>query len=316
MLWLIIMSNQQVNQVRYITVDAGYAGQRIDNFLLRELKSLPKSRIYKLIRGGEVRVNKGRIKASYHLKAGDLLRIPPVRTQVPSAAAEIGQHWLELIEQRLLFEDGDLLVINKPSGLPVHGGSQFAFGLIDILKARYPSNPHVALAHRLDKETSGCLLVAKNRLTLQHLHELFKENQVEKYYHALTQGHWQQPQRQVEYALNRNKSGHGKMQVSEDGKPSTTYFRLLRQYSDAALVEAKPISGRMHQIRVHCQAIGHVIAGDGQYGMFEFNKAMRQMGLKRLFLHAKKITLPFKGESCQFEAPLDEMLEQVLLNIE
>jgi 23S rRNA pseudouridine955/2504/2580 synthase len=314
------VDNQKNNTVQYVEVDPGFEGQRIDNFLLRELKSVPKSHVYKLLRSGQVRVNKGRVKAEYKLKLGDVVRIPPVRVAKEVRKEQVKPELLEFIASRVLFEDAEFVVINKPSGLPVHGGTGLSLGLIDIVKALYPHEKHIELAHRLDKGTSGCLIFAKKRTALRVIHAAFREDGVKKEYVALTKGHWAKSERHVNWPLLRYQlsSGERRVRVNQrEGKASTTWFQSLQKFDAADLVQAKPVTGRTHQIRVHAQAMGHQIAGDDKYGDKEFNQAMHHLGLKRLFLHAKSIEfrLP-SGALKRVEAPLDKELSALLTKLE
>ena len=302
-------------QVRHLTVGDAQAGQRIDNFLLTHLKGVPKSHVYRLLRKGEVRVNKGRIKPDYRLKAGDSVRIPPVRcseARSPLQAAAAPQ-WLE---DRVLFEDAALLVLDKPSGMAVHGGSGQSYGVIEALRALRPNAPFLELAHRLDRDTSGCLLIAKKSAMLRGLHELLRDGGVHKHYLALLQGRWKGGARRVDLPLEKNvlQSGERMVRVSAEGKIALSMFRPRQALAGATLVEVVLDTGRTHQIRVHAAAIGHPIAGDDKYGSLEFNKAMRALGLRRLFLHAHQLSLsrPDSGELASFDAPLPEDLQRVL----
>lgn len=308
-----------VNPVRYIMIEADYAGQRIDNFLVTFLKSLPKTRIYRILRKGEVRVNKKRVQPSYRLQAGDSVRLPPmhledkVDTNVPSRRA------VTRLQDVVLYEDKNLLIINKPSGIPVHGGSQVSMGVIEILRTMYPTLPHLELVHRLDADTSGCLILAKKRIILRELHELMRNGEVHKVYLALTKGHWVQSEYRVEASLRKNhlSSGERIVKVDNEGKASLTVFAPVETFEDAMLVEATLHTGRTHQIRVHARYRSHPVAGDEKYGDREFNKKMRQYGLKRLFLHARLIefTLPSTGERIKVEAPLSKDLTDCLANL-
>lgn len=304
-------------QVRHLTVDDAQAGQRIDNFLATCLKDVPKSHVYRLLRKGEVRVNKGRIKPDYRLQAGDSVRIPPLRYSearppLPAAAAP---QWLE---HRVLFEDAALLVLDKPSGMAVHGGSGQSYGVIEALRALRPNAPFLELVHRLDRETSGCLLIAKKPAMLRGLHELLRSGEVEKRYLALLQGRWQGGPRRVDMPLEKNvlQSGERMVRVSAQGKAAMSLFRPRQVFSGASLVEVVLDTGRTHQIRVHAAALGHPIAGDDKYGDADFNKLMRAHGLRRLFLHAHELSLkrPDSGELLRCTAPLPEDLERVLMH--
>lgn len=309
------MSQQKTN-VKYVKIEADYAGQRIDNFLMNQLKGLPKSRIYRILRKGEVRVNKKRIEPSYKLQAGDEVRVPPVQLEEKPAAPAPGKSLMEFLKQRILYEDKNLIVLNKPSGIAVHGGTSVGIGVIEVMRNLFPKLPQLELVHRLDMDTSGCLILAKKRSTLREIHELLRSGKMHKVYQALTMGHWKPTELRVEESLKKNflSSGERIVRVSAEGKASITQFKVIKKFADADLVEATLLTGRTHQIRVHAQFRGHPIAGDDKYGDKEFSKKIRGFGLKRLFLHAKEIkfTLPSTGEVISVQAPLDEDLSQCL----
>lgn len=292
------------------------AGQRLDNFLTRYLKGVPKSRIYRILRKGEVRVNKGRVNASYRLANGDQVRIPPIRVAETQQATSPPKPLQEILERRILFEDEQLLVINKPSGLAVHGGSGLSFGLIEALRAMRPEASGLELVHRIDRDTSGCLLLAKKRALLRDLHEQIRLNRVEKRYQALLVGRWKRSKQRVDAPLLKNVSQGGERMVRVDprGKPAQTQFTVQRRWSEYTLVEALLETGRTHQIRVHAAHLGSPIAGDDKYGDALANETLRALGLKRLFLHAAVLafTLPGDKRPRRFLAPLDEELELLL----
>ena len=298
--------------VQIVEIKEERSGQRLDNWLFNMVKGVPKSRIYRAIRKGEVRINGKRIKAEYKLCAGDKLRIPPLRVNaiVKPIIKETTRTWLL---SRILYEDDDLLVINKPAGLAVHGGSKMDFGIIDILR-QARANDTLELVHRLDKDTSGCLMIAKDRLALQQLHTLLREAKIDKEYLCLVKGSWQEKQRLVELPLRKNvlHSGERLVQADAHGKMAVTEFNLIRSTFQASLIRAKLYTGRTHQIRVHLQQIEHPIAGDGKYGDRIFNKKMYALGLKRLFLHAEKLkfSLPGADQVITVTAPLEEDLQQ------
>lgn len=312
----------------FIDIDEDRAGQRIDNFLLASLKGVPKSRIYRILRKGEVRVNKGRIKASYRLQAGDTVRIPPIRQAEAEAPVAPGTRVLERIEASILAEEKGFLVLNKPSGIAVHGGSGLNYGVIEALRALRPDAPYLELVHRLDRETSGCLLIATRRSVLRELHRLLREKSqgksqavgMDKRYLALLKGRWQGGERKVDKPLLKNtlRSGERVVTVDPEGKEAVSLFRPVTHYADATLVEVSLLTGRTHQIRVHAAAIGHPIAGDEKYGDEAFNRQMKAIGLRRLFLHAH--SLGFRLEDHEpaylFSAPLDAELESVLEHLE
>lgn len=297
------------------TISTEDAGQRIDNYLLRVLKGVPRSRIYRIMRRGEVRVNGGRIRADYRLKPGDQLRLPPVRTsspRVPSAAVS-GRSRLE---DCVLYEDDRMLVLNKPSGMAVHGGSGISYGVIERLRLERPAAPYLELVHRLDRETSGCLLIAKRRSELRVLHELLRQGRVEKHYLALVKGRWTKGAVAVDFALRKNRlrSGERVVRVDPNGKPSFSRFSPVWTGNRASLMEVELGSGRTHQIRVHAAELGYPLAGDAKYGVPEFNREMRDIGLKRMFLHANSVayTNPETGKYIHVSAPLADDLRVVL----
>lgn len=271
------------------------------------------------MRKGEVRVNKKRVKPSYRLEANDSVRLPPLQSEEKATPVTPSQQLMNFLTQRILYEDNHLLIINKPSGIPVHGGSKVKMAIVEALRCMYPKSPHLELAHRLDADTSGCLILSKKRGVLKELHELFRQGQICKKYWALTQGHWQESQYRVAVSLQKNhlSSGERIVRVSKEGKASLTLFQPLKTFKESMLVEATLETGRTHQIRVHAQYVGHPIAGDEKYGDREFNKTMRQQGLKRLFLHAHFIEfiLPSTQQHIKIVAPLDEELKVFLSNL-
>ena len=302
--------------VQWVEIDPDQAGQRIDNFLMTYLKGVPKSLVYRILRTGEVRRNGGRVKAQDRLEAGDKLRIPPIRTSEREAPIIPVDALRARIESRILFEDEDLIVLNKPSGLAVHGGSGLSFGVIEALRAMRPHARFLELVHRLDRETSGCLLVAKKRSALKDLHLQFREDDVNKVYIALLAGQWARSKQMVDAPLKKNmlKSGERVVKVARDGKSALTGFKTIGKYRDATLVEARPVTGRTHQIRVHAQHLGHPLAGDERYGQDVQNRYFKDLGLRRLFLHAGEAGFrhPKTGQPMKVQAPLDEELVQFL----
>lgn len=307
--------------VRFTTISADEAEQRIDNYLLSQLKGVPKSLIYRIIRKGEVRVNKGRIKPEYKLQAGDVVRIPPV--SVPEKAQPVISNKLKNVsslEQQILFEDDILLVLNKPSGMAVHGGSGLNFGIIEALRSLRPEARFLELVHRLDRDTSGVLLVAKKRSALRHLHQQLRDKTVRKEYLALVRGVWQSHCKVINAPLNKNElaSGERIVRVNEQGKPSETHFKVEERYGElATLVKAMPVTGRTHQIRVHTLHAGHPIALDDKYGDAQFDEKMKAHQLNRLFLHAYAIRFihPKTEEVLQLRAELDPQLKGVLVKL-
>lgn len=303
--------------VQLITISADEAGQRIDNFLLTKLKGVPKSMIYRIVRKGEVRVNKGRIKPEYKLVDGDVVRVPPVRVaerEEIQVSAKLDK--VAALAECILFEDDYLLVLNKPSGTAVHGGSGLSFGVIEALRALRPEARFLELVHRLDRDTSGVLLVAKKRSALRSLHEQLRLKGMQKDYLALVRGQWQPHCKAVQAPLLKNimQSGERMVKVSSEGKPSETRFKIEERFEHATLVKASPITGRTHQIRVHALHAGHPIAFDDRYGDSEFDQQLQGTGLHRLFLHAAALRFehPNTGETMRIEAPLDNQLRHCL----
>ena len=314
------MSDEIKLPVQLIEIEPDFIGQRIDNFLLARLKGVPKSVIYRVLRKGEVRVNKKRIKPEYKLQQDDVVRIPPLTVAAEGEPVSVKLSMVKNLEQHILFEDNDLIVLNKPSGMAVHGGSGLQFGVIEALRALRPLAKHLELVHRLDRDTSGCLLIAKKRSVLTHLHEQLRNKTVEKKYWALVAGDWDNKVRKVTEPLKKNtlQSGERVVRVDEaEGKPSETRFRILQRYQQGTLVEAFPVTGRTHQIRVHTACKGHPIACDDKYGDNAFTTQMQQIGLNRLFLHAKTLSFvhPMTETTMRVEAPLDVALEQALAKL-
>ncbi len=305
------------NQVQFIDISDDEAGQRIDNFLLAKLKGVPKSLIYRIIRKGEVRVNKGRIKPEYKLLAGDQVRVPPVRVaERDTAPVSAKLDKVAALADCILYEDESILVINKPSGTAVHGGSGLSFGVIEGLRALRPEARFLELVHRLDRDTSGILLVAKKRSALRSLHEQLRLKQMQKDYLALVRGNWQSHMKVVQAPLLKNilQSGERIVRVNSEGKASETRFKVEERFDNATLVKASPVTGRTHQIRVHTLHAGHPIAFDDRYGDKQFDSQLAGTGLKRLFLHASslKFTHPKTGEEMCIQAPLNAELNQCL----
>jgi len=310
------LSEVSAPAVSTVRIDEAEAGQRIDNYLLARLKGVPKSRIYRLLRKGEVRVNKGRVKPEYRLAGGDLLRIPPVRVsdRVPDPAPGMGlrQH----LAGSVLIELDSMLVINKPAGLAVHGGSGVNLGLIEALRQCRPDDRFLELVHRLDKETSGCLMLARKRSALRHLQQQLREGRVQKIYQALVAGDWPRGVTTVDAPLRKDtmQSGERIVRPNRQGKRAVTHFRVLQRFGYATLVEVELETGRTHQIRVHSQLAGHPLAGDEKYGDSVFNRKVQDLGLKRLFLHAKRLSFlaPEAADVLEVEAPLAEDLQNLL----
>ncbi len=300
-------ASQVSPQVQLVTISEEEAGQRIDNYLLRVCKGVPKSHLYRVLRSGEVRVNKGRIDQTYRLKPGDIVRIPPVRM------AEKPTQTVPGCEFRILLEDEHMLVIDKPAGVAVHGGSGVSYGVIEQLRAARPQAKFLELVHRLDRDTSGILLLAKKRSALTNLHEQIREGALDKRYLVLVQGDWQNQRQHIKLPLHKYTAADGerRVRVQADGLASHTVFKLLRKYGSFALLEAELKTGRTHQIRVHLASSGFPIVGDDKYGDFSLNRALQKAegsrgAFKRMFLHAHQITFahPESGKPVQLTAPL------------
>ena len=308
-------TSQTRHGVRHLTIDEKSSGQRLDNYLVRELKGVPRARLYRALRRGEVRVNKGRVKADYRLVAGDRVRIPPLSQPERPGPPTIPRYWAEQLAERVVYEDGRLLVINKPSGLAVHGGSGLSYGLIECLRQMHPNDHYLELVHRLDRDTSGLLLVARRPATLRELHRQLRGDEVEKRYLALVVGNWPASLRVVEVPLEKNvlQSGERMVRVSREGRPSRTEFSIIERLRGATLVEARPVTGRTHQIRVHAKHAGFPLVGDDKYGDERAEALAATIGLRRLFLHAwfLSFTLPDVGR-LELHAALDPDLETAL----
>ena len=307
--------NQEPSKASFLEISADQAGQRIDNVLINKLKGVPRSRIYRIVRKGEVRVNKKRIKPDYRVQEGDVLRIPPIRMAEEKTPMVPSQKAIASLEDNILWEDKQLLIINKPAGLAVHGGSGVSLGAIEILRSSRPKQT-LELAHRLDRDTSGCLIVSKKSSILKQLHELLRNQQIKKVYLALVKGRWPSDLKRIDVPLQKfqMRSGERMVQVSEDGKEALTDFKVLRYYGDSTLLEITLQTGRTHQIRVHALYAGHPIVGDEKYGDKKFNQLMRRKGCKRLFLHAASVgfKLPEAEKAIAVEAKLEDQLQKVL----
>ncbi|MFH1493580.1 MAG: RluA family pseudouridine synthase [Pseudomonadota bacterium] len=306
------------NSVAMVTIGEDGEGQRIDNYLLKWLKGVPKSHIYRILRKGEVRANKKRVEATYRLVLGDVLRIPPV--QMARREPVNPQPVSARLASCTIFEDSALLVINKPSGMAVHGGSGISRGVIEQLRLERPELKFLELAHRLDRETSGVLFLAKKRSALVKLHEAMREGGMDKFYYTLVKGSWPDARRHVKLALFKYLTAEGERRVCvrEDGQASHTIFSLQKRWQDFSLLEAELKTGRTHQIRVHLSHLGFPIAGDDKYGDFPLNKELQRQGLKRMFLHAHKAVIqhPISGEQLTLEAPLPQELEKFLSSLD
>ncbi|MDG2047324.1 MAG: 23S rRNA pseudouridine(955/2504/2580) synthase RluC [Halioglobus sp.] len=298
-----------------MTVDENSAGQRLDNFLMRELKGVPRTRLYRALRKGEVRVNKGRVRADYRLVIGDSVRLPPLHQPSVPALPGIPFKQVELLSRQIVYEDDDLLAIDKPSGLAVHGGSGLNFGLIECLRKMRPEARYLELVHRLDRDTSGLILIAKRAAVLRELHRQLREKHIDKRYFALVAGKWPRAMRVVDAPLEKNflQSGERMVRVNAGGKRAVTEFSVVERLAGATLLEARPITGRTHQIRVHAQHAGFPVLGDDKYRDDRSESFARRAGLKRLFLHAASLrfSLPDTAE-LNLQAPLDDYLKKIL----
>lgn len=311
------MTENVQTKVKLCTIDPDQAGQRVDNFLITHLKGAPKSLIYRIIRKGEVRINKKRCKPDHKLAADDVVRIPPVKLSAakePLPSARLNK--VQSLEKHILFEDEALIVMNKPSGLAVHGGSGLSFGLIEALRALRPDARFLELVHRLDRDTSGCILIAKKRSALRELHRMLRDKEIKKHYWCLVRGHWPERRSQVQAPLLKNtlKSGERIVRVDDEGKAALTRFAVLERFNNASLIQAFPVTGRTHQIRVHCQAAGHEIAGDPKYGDADFSARLKELGMDRLFLHAYELMFrhPLNGTPMHVQAPLEPKLTKAI----
>jgi 23S rRNA pseudouridine955/2504/2580 synthase len=303
--------------VRLLEVTGDHAGQRIDNFLLRLLKGVPKSLIYRLLRQGAVRVNGAPVQPDYRVQTGDQVRIPPLHLPQASAQVPPPPALLARLRDAVLWEDQELLVLDKPAGMAVHKGSGLAFGLIELMRALRPPLTFLELAHRLDRETSGCLVLAKTPAALRALHDGLRAGTVDKRYLALVRGRWEYGTREITVPLRKVlRGGERLMAVTEAGKPARTRFQPVNLFRRGSLLEVTPATGRTHQIRVHAAWCAHPLAGDDKYGDAGFNREMQRYGLRRLFLHAHSIAIVLGGREIAISAPLPEELKQVLEPLE
>jgi len=308
--------NTAVPAVYFQEVNQEQEGQRLDNFLLSRLKGVPKSRIYRIIRKGEVRVNKKREKPEYKLKTGDIVRIPPVRVAPPKEQIPPSAALQKLLNESVLYQDEQILVMNKPAGLPVHAGTGVKTGLIEALRHMYPALASLELVHRLDKGTSGCLLLAKTSKSLKLLSAQFKASETKKIYHALVQGRWSPQQTEIDAPLLRQQEKNGErfVVVSPEGKSARTLFSVLEELHHATLVEASPLTGRTHQIRVHARLANCPIIGDEKYSEDAARQAFARQGIKRLCLHAASLTFvhPETGQTMTVAAPAEKQFDAAL----
>jgi len=313
----------EIQKAYFVEVDENHAGQRLDNFLITHLKGVPKSRVYRIIRKGEVRINKGRVKQTTRLVEGDMIRIPPIRQTEPDTHSLDGSRY-QFLNRAVLFEDESLLILNKPSGMAVHAGSGIKVGVIEALRVLRTDIKYLELAHRLDRETSGCLVLAKKSSVLRALHEDFKNNslkntRLDKRYLTLLKGQWRGSKRTVIKALDTNAKRHGErfVVVDKNGSYASSIMKPIDVNEFASLLEVKLLTGRTHQVRVHALSENHPVAGDQKYGDQVFNKEIKGKGLKRLFLHASSIQIihPLSKKKLRIEAPLPEELTSVLNNL-
>lgn len=311
-----IAPESNLPKVQWLQITENNCEQRLDNFLMSYLKGVPKTRIYRMVRKGEVRVNKGRVDVSYKLALGDVVRIPPVRVAEAKEEVIVQPTLKYSLENHVLFEDDGFIVLNKPSGFAVHGGSGINSGIIEALRQLRPQQKFLELVHRLDKETSGCLLIAKKRSVLKLLHEMFRGDGMQKTYLALLVGQFKRKKQWVDAPLLKNVSQGGErmVTVSQAGKAAETLFTRVETFAEATLVRAEPKTGRTHQIRVHAAWLGHPIVGDSRYGEDGVNKAFKKRGYKRLFLHAEQLKFvhPVTGKPLHFQAPLPDELAKLL----
>ncbi|MEQ3723861.1 RluA family pseudouridine synthase [Alcanivorax sp.] len=302
------------NRVTFVTIDEGRHGQRLDNFLFTHLKGVPKSRVYRIIRSGEVRINKGRVKQTTRLASGDVVRIPPIRTSESAAPPAVSEGLAERLRRACVYEDDQLFIFNKPAGLAVHGGSGVSLGLIEALRVMYPGEKEMELVHRLDRDTSGLIMVARRRSFLRKLQRLMQGGQVEKRYWLLCQG-FKGKERTLDAPLLKMMNGNERIvRVSREGKPSVTHFRLLERFAQAQLVEGTLETGRTHQIRVHSQFGGFPLLGDDKYGIAKGEALLAEIGRRRLCLHARTLVFvhPNTGKRLTVTAPLDDDCEAIL----
>jgi 23S rRNA pseudouridine955/2504/2580 synthase len=312
--------SDDAGKVRRLTVSDDDSDQRLDNFLFRHLKGVPKGHVYRLLRTGQIRVNSRRSKPEYRLQSGDELRLPPVRQGEPVSPQTPRDWQRQLLSDAIVYEDTSLLVLDKPAGMAVHGGSGQSLGVIEALRVMRPEQHSLELVHRLDRETSGCLVIAKKRSALRGLHAAIREGRMEKRYLALLTGRWEGGERIVTAALEKNQlqGGERMVRVAAEGKSAESRFRPVSRFPEATLVEVIIPTGRTHQIRVHAAHIGHPVAGDEKYGDREANKRFRNLGLRRMFLHAHSLSFdhPVSGEPVSVSAPLDDELRNVVDRLE
>lgn len=306
--------------VQYVTIDNDRVGQRIDNFLISALGKIPKACVYRWLRKGEVRVNKKRIKQTYRLQESDIVRIPPMFFDEQISEKKLKNYNFSYLEKLIIYEDNDFMILNKPHGLAVHGGTGINIGLIEQLKHIRPNEKKLELVHRLDRDTSGCILIAKKYSILVYFHQQLRDRKIIKNYHALVYGAWLNSNTSINKPLKKfvPKSGERFVRVHPDGKESITTVSVLKRFNNCTLVNASPKTGRTHQLRVHLQSEGHPILGDVKYSREEFDNEFIKFGLKRLFLHANELifTLPNCNTVRSFTASYDNSLSNMISNLE
>jgi len=315
------MNSAGNNSVTHLMIGEDDPGQRLDNFLIRICKGVPKSHLYRILRSGEVRVNSRRVGAGYRLCAGDMLRLPPLRI-AERPQGDIDEAAKQRVDLPIIYEDEAMLVIDKPDGIAVHGGSGVSFGVIEALRRQRPDAKFLELAHRLDRETSGILLVGKKRLALTALHDMFREHGAgaDKRYLVLVKGRWMNTAQHVKLPLHKSltEGGERRVSVNPEGKAAHTVFRLLARWPEISLLEAQLKTGRTHQIRVHLAHLGFPILGDEKYGDFALNRNLKRAGLKRMALHAWRIALrhPLNGAPLECTAPLPEAIASYIAAVD
>lgn len=306
------------NKVQFITIDDARSGQRIDNYLANLFRQVPKSHLYRIIRKGEVRINKKRIKADYKIQTGDILRIPPVKTAEKHQPIKLNKFdKVKQLESCILHETNQFILLNKPSGMAVHGGSGLSFGVIEALRSLRPREKFLELVHRLDRDTSGCLLIAKRRSYLTHFHQQLKDKTINKEYLALVDGVCDFDQTSVAEPLKKNqlKSGERFVSVDPSGKESLTQFVCIKRFSQHSLIKAIPATGRTHQIRVHAQYLGHPLLADTKYNLQPIDPQLKaKLAIKSFFLHAQQLTfsVPEQDELLSFQAPIPQPMTRVI----
>lgn len=304
---------------KFVTIDAEQVGRRLDNFLVGRFSRVPKSLFYRLIRGGQIRVNKKRVKVDYRLQLDDQIRFPFIDMNTQEVVS-VSSQLAERLNKAILFEDEGLIVIDKPAGIPVHGGSGVSIGLIEALRQMRGEQHYLELVHRLDKETSGCLMIAKKPSILRQLHEQLREGKIKKTYLTLTKGHWPKEVNRVDLPLEKNRlaSGERRSKSTESGKSSVSIFRVIKRFSMCDLVEVDLLTGRMHQIRAHAQLMGHPVAGDTKYGDRAFNQFLsKEQGVKRLFLHAETLAFCLQNDQKEtiIKSTRPDSLSRVINNL-